>query len=843
VCRKGCTLELDVEFNGNGTRDQGFGGGGTYRFLRKTNLVAGIQEGQLMIDGTVEVAGTFSGDYVNCSPNHDVTGYLKFVDGAAGTVNKAIVTDGHQFLSPDPYTQEGGTLTASYLQVATTRSGDGITRSTYNLNGGSLTLANALLVGARLPAGWFHSAANGDNSDAKLCAAGRFNMNGGTLRTPEIRSLFNSNYCQLLGGDVYLGAAGFTKTTDAYLDGAKANTTAPIVLGAATLHATDASWAVTNELSTAKVPAVELRGGTVFDVAADKEIALNGAVAGAGGFTKTGAGALLVNGAYTATGDIAVNGGTLTFAASALTTLSINVLTLCGDDALTLAAGQVINVKSLVVDGVAKIGSVGFGEGQVVVVGNAWSGAAGDGKWSSAGNWADGVPGLDDDVYIGKAATIEIDDAASAKSLIVAGGAVTFTGTGALTFGEVGEVKVAEGATATFGSSVKVSRALAKTGTGTVRFEGLLRCTADVAALAWPNFLGTNEFKVVQGEAVMAGEVEGLRVYPCSPVAADMPLLTIADGAVMTNRCFVHAAWAGYNGTGYGDLTMTGGLVDNDSGAVVFRSWGNSELIPGNTKKYGFCFFKAGKSNIALNGGTFRCPNAPGHCMNIRNTNVGGGTVTLTVGGGHLWISDVLYLSTQNNEVDTFVLNDGLAEISLIAAGSGSGKKIVKLNGGEFRAHKRYDGTKSDSSEGMTAIGINRWYYPTREKSAFEPVEIGGPVRFTQDEADVAFTICAPVKVTYADAVLSNETGTLGLGYAGCGWVPEGDFAVQLADGGKMNLGFADTKDVKSVTIGGKLRVAGDYGVGHHAQQTFPGGGIFHALEGSAPQGLLLMVR
>jgi autotransporter-associated beta strand protein len=105
----------------------------------------------------------------------------------------------------------------------------------------------------------------------------------------------------LAGGALYLGAGGIVRNGTGTF-------AANLNFGSGTLGAA-APWGTAVGIT---LPA----GGTVTLKAADaadvpRDIALSGVVAGAGGFTKTGAGALELGGANTFTGGVRVHGGTL----------------------------------------------------------------------------------------------------------------------------------------------------------------------------------------------------------------------------------------------------------------------------------------------------------------------------------------------------------------------------------------------------------------------------------------------------------------------------------------------------------------------------------------------------
>jgi len=233
-----------------------------------------------------------------------------------------------------------------------TASSDNIPQS-YTLNSGSLSVGT-LYCGHYLP--------------------GRFLMTNGTLTSGSIilgkGTAFESLFT-MTGGDIYLGAGGL----------AYSNSVSKAYLGGGTVHAT-ASWS-----SSAALNLTGERGDTAFDTAGYNVTV--GALDGAGGLVKTGAGTLTLGGANAFTGGVTVAGGTLT-ANSGLanaTNLSVTasgaMLTLGSADSLntnatlSVATGGLVNlafsgtatVNALVVNGVEKSPGT-YGSGKAFITGD-----------------------------------------------------------------------------------------------------------------------------------------------------------------------------------------------------------------------------------------------------------------------------------------------------------------------------------------------------------------------------------------------------------------------------------------------------------------------------------------
>jgi len=227
----------------------------------------------------------------------------------------------------------------STLYVGTKRDFDQNIPQSYYLNNGSLTIGT-LYCGHSVP--------------------GLFLMTNGTLTAGSIILGKDTDYActfSMTGGDIYLGSGGI----------AYSNSVSRSDLGNGTVHAT-AAWS-----SDAALTLTGEGGDTTFDTAGyDVTV---GALDGAGGLVKTGAGTLTLGGADNVfTGGVTVAGGTLAASGTLVNATNLAVtasgamLTLGSVDSLNtnatlnVASGGLVNlnfsgtatVNELLVNGVAK---------------------------------------------------------------------------------------------------------------------------------------------------------------------------------------------------------------------------------------------------------------------------------------------------------------------------------------------------------------------------------------------------------------------------------------------------------------------------------------------------------
>ncbi len=308
------------------------GNSGTYSLSSTGQLTAACNESVgvsgsgsfTQSGGTNTISGTDSSCGLSLACNIYSSGTYTLTGGSLAAQNEFVGVGGW-----GTFTQSGGTNTVSVLQISGGSSGDG----TYTLGGGSLSAMDEYVGG-----GW----------GANFTQSGGVNTVSGTLyveRTTGSFSAYNFN-----GGILVLAAL-----TEA------SNLSRAFNFGGGTLQASGA-------LSTTAQMTLTGSGGSATVDTAGYTVTLSGSLSGPGGLTKTDAGALVLagsniygggttvdagvlevangKGSATGSGNVTLNGGTLTSAASGG---SISGEVLPGSGPSTIAPGGLGAVGKLTV--------------------------------------------------------------------------------------------------------------------------------------------------------------------------------------------------------------------------------------------------------------------------------------------------------------------------------------------------------------------------------------------------------------------------------------------------------------------------------------------------------------
>ncbi len=838
VVAEGATVELDVDarWSGSSSAVPTLVGGGTVCVKRGFHGGSATRP-SLALDGSVTFAGaTQIGDATGaladfsmgaCGPHHHFD--VCIADGASLTARNILFgAEGHQY--PDFLRQTGGEVSVEGVYVspfAQVSSGHGY----YRMDGGTLTAAAGVYVGT-LPA-----------ANRRQYPGGRFIMNGGSIAAPLLGIELNSNFFTLTGGHVFLGAGGFEKT-DTYGSNAStakkwtANTEPGLQFGGVTFHADTAGWSIP---STLDVALTGDGGETTFDIANDVTIASS--ITGAGGLVKRGTGNLVVAGGYSATGAIRVKGGALSFTGAVSGVAEVD---LASADSLSLPEGVSLTVDALLIAGArcAKGTAVTCGGGQVVVGGGAdyaWVGESG-GRWGDAANWLGGAVPDGEGVSVDFAQSaipaqgleIVIDRAVTLAG-IAGCGDIALTGEGVLTLADGAVLDLPDGASLTLGGIVHLAQGATKTGMGRLAVSGLLRSAAAPEGLAAGD--GQYAFRVAEGEVELSGEAAGLRLYADGETAAADALVTIAEGAVVTNVASLNLPYCGEGRAGYGRIVQNGGTVDLTSGYPVY-GWAEKRI-------WSLAYCRGGESSLTLNGGTMRWPDAQSTAY-ILNMNSGdildnGADISLTVNeGASLELANRCYLGSATGGKDTLTLNGGELYYSALSQ-QVYGESAISLNGGVFRQR----GSREMAVPESAAIAENM------------TIRIGGEVQLRQDgAASVQEFACA---VVGKGKIVQAGSGTVRLGdafAADCDFearggtlvltatalADAGDNAVSVSDGAAIDLDFEGEQTVGSVLVNGRLRRKDTYSANSFPSR-FTGGGTLRAAICAERLGAVFLIR
>src|SRR5262245_44125294 len=302
----------------------------------------------------------------NFRTNSDFSGTLR-VNGGSLTVGDVNIRR-NSAATPDfnsGFIVAGGTANATTIGLGTANSNGAM-----SIQGGSLTATGTITIGnqatggrggaMRVLSGVFNSTdtfngivlcrTNGTN--ANNVASATFTGGGSAAEKftlgldPTVTA--GSATITINGGSLYIGAGGIVKNGAAGL--------ATNLNFSSGLLGAKSDWATSLPITLPANGNIAIKAADVADVS--HNIALNGPLAGAGGFTKTGGGRLTLGGANAFTGGVAINGGALDVDGSvgAGADLSVNsggVLT--GDG--TIGRAIVLNANSAIMPGGAAAGS------------------------------------------------------------------------------------------------------------------------------------------------------------------------------------------------------------------------------------------------------------------------------------------------------------------------------------------------------------------------------------------------------------------------------------------------------------------------------------------------------
>lgn len=719
-----------------------FIGGGKLRVMRSYPSMIGISGGfvpPFEFDGIL----TFSGpdariDICDSSvPYRILTVHTMEQQGAARVVFEdgcsfdtwRILVAPSGFYMPYEIVQQGGAVNIEQDMYITRHQAMVIRPFAYTQKGGTLTVGSIAL-------GKYYS------SYMSRYPGGDFNLEGGTVTVGTLSAECNDNYFRLTGGTLNLGSGGFAKTYDTWaITERVANSEPALQLGGATIRMTASATA---DLPTRLTAA---GGETVFDLQANN-LTFTETVDGLGGFVKYGTGSLTFNGKYAAAGAVQVESGDVVFGANStlagISRLEVNggrvqvnggveskpeTISLVSSASLVLGSGVQMKTGRLLIDGVEQSGTVSFGSGTVTVepvaYGTVWIGAD-EAAWSVGGNWQGNVPPsgnatADFSQTCGR--TVTLDCAASLTGIVYrSAGSVTIAASGAAAFAfpDKSTITVGDGATVVIDADMTLAGYLYKRGRGKLVLKRKVFSAAPPASLT----KDTSFLVTCEGETEIQGEAGGVRLWTASRIGVESEArVTIAPGAVCTNRVTVNPGWKLSDPAYSGSIVQNGGIVDM------------TDLLPSFRSAQGYAFSmpnSGGMATYELNAGTFvLCTNNLARAIYQQSK----GTFRFIQNGGLADLSGLILSEAVDQDV-SYALKSGTLQLHAGLRSENKGQYSISL-GNEGR---------------VEAIGTTELFPP------WHAVDIDGCVTFATAEG---VTATVPCDLSGVGTVVHEGPGTL----------------------------------------------------------------------------------
>lgn len=250
----------------------------------------------------------------------------------------------------------------------------------------------------------------------------------------------------------------------------------------------------------------------------------------------------------------------------------------------------------------------------VLAVPCVWTGAAGDGKWNTPGNWRDSaVPGSTDFADISAATSVTLDADATVCGVIADSNAgerkVTLTGSGTLTLRQLSTAAFARGIYVGVGSELVIDVNLAFNGSGALTgVSGGGTCTFTKAfigssgggsASMTPAFCaeGTLRYRGVSSVSPVTGSVRDMCFYACGVSA---PSQVVLENCTLELNDLIYTK-GGFVGMGPEEVFQRGGSITAKR-VLVNRSGSNFRSPTRYTLESGFL---TATDDFALNGNAY----------------------------------------------------------------------------------------------------------------------------------------------------------------------------------------------------------------------------------------------
>ena len=815
-------------------------GGGTLVFAKQ--LTAGtvgtnptvylrVQEGRCVVEGAVRDVSLYSCLWSGSSLSETPEIVFGPESSLSGVTYLAGVSSDSS-IDPAPgnglFTQFGGVVSpssgwATAASMAQGRAGQAAATGTYHLVSGSFVI----------PAGKVMTF--GENN-----SYGIFTQDGGesSITTIEYSGGTRRGEMNLNGGRMSVGAiSGNNQVRFNFAGG----TFAP----AGETLATSNPWS--------------LVGHATFDTPTGTALTFSQAPDGMGGLDKVGAGTLTISGGIAHSNDVSVAEGSLTVGTgSTFGTLALAEGTTVSLSGISTATNFTLAGEAQPANGaVYSADNCSFisGSGTLIVGGapGKWNGLAGDGKWSSPGNWSGSI--------VPDGPTMDVDLAAAAGTLTFDAGALTVgslsyaTGTGAGTLtnaapagssGNVlniaanGVITVGEGETLVIDHPLcMLGQDAYKRGRGTlVLRQGMCATSSRVS--------NDNYFSIEEGIVVNEGCVTNVIPVPGAIDRSDpanVPQFINREGASLVGTTFIDAMHSRNSppDPGNGLFTQEGGLVEPNIASWTVR--GIVGYAPAGASAGGTGTYHLVRGTLRIPAGkTFNMSNGNGHGVFLQdgglfenNGTFGmGGRCTVTLSNGTMRLTTV-----SNQRPITFaggVFNPLPADFTF-------GSSFLLTGDGAFEVDAGKTMTLSAANPLNGSAPLNKSGDGTLAITG-SGAELTGPVNVNAGTLRLAGSLPNSTNMTVAaDATLEVATDTASF---------NAQTVLSVARDGKLNLTGAGSVSVDALWLGGlpKFGHGRRYGSSSHAGEVdivddryFTGTGVLVVTGRSVGEGTTIIIR
>ena len=832
VVPENCELVLNVDLLKASNNSSAVFGGGKLTLGKScpgTDTGAGPL---LLVEGTLALKGVTALNHYTGSTydrftfrGHGSPADILIEDGTVLSADWAVFTYA-SYTQVNSVRQTGGTVTFNQFNYET-YSADALDY-TYYLDGGELTVANAINLGKAV-------------SGSKRYPGGSIEMSGGTLTCAGFAGNGNQNYVRLYGGDVYLKADSNVRFESATSLAVTNRNEYTYCLGGVKLHPVgnhrwfrsgniwltgkngnckfvldgDYAMAIDQGITMSGPGGIELHGNKM-SLTCKANCTFTGSV-----IVKNGTGSIVFDGYSTLNGpsEFIVEDASSKISVYGAVVKSPERITLAAASCLDLSSGSsILRVKHLTIAGVEQTpGS--YYNGRLIVE-------------AAPASWLDGTVG--DLSYQAEGTTTMVNSATTLSSLTYYPGATdatnTLAGTGVLTFSDGANIHVAQGDTLVIENDVVLGGKVTKTGEGEVVFNGAVTCSGLPAVdndTCW--------LTVQEGGATFDGAVTGVRLVTCGTGKA--PIITLNEGCTVTDYAVVLTAYSYGNAEkdALGETHQNGATVDYSAG--VFEALRVSTSTGGTQDVYPLANPNGGSGRYVLNSGTFKTSGA--YKLSFMESPQTLGTFEFVQNGGTFQVMNpIMFGRTINDRLKlSYTINGGRAEFNGYVDGTIRTCNFINFNGGAV-AFKVSGQNFAERQYFTVTVGGD---------VSFETETAARNVRFPNDwtgDGTITFSLgnfFFSGGLNVGGLNITNAVVTLG---ANTALAAAGETALSLTrTGATLNLDYDGQMPFKTLTIGGRGRGAGVYSATQGpstVRNILAGDGELLILEGTEPGSVIL---